>query len=99
MEVELRNGALLLAAYVANPPIADPEAPLLVLCHGYPSGALGAAATGRSYPALADRIANEGWRVVDLHVPRAAARRRATSRWAAGSTTCSPSWTRPTRSG
>lgn len=64
MEVELNHGELTLAAYVADPPIADPTAPLLVLCHGYPSSALGAAAIGRSYPALADRIANEGWRVV-----------------------------------
>ncbi len=64
MELTLEVGAHQLAAYVAHPPVADPEAPLLVLCHGYPSGALGAAATGRSYPELADRIANEGWRVV-----------------------------------
>ena len=35
-----------------------------MLCHGYPSTALGAAATNRSYPELADRIANEGWRVI-----------------------------------
>jgi putative redox protein len=64
MELTLEAGGHQLAAYVAHPPVADPEAPLLVLCHGYPSGALGAADTGRSYPALADRIANEGWRVV-----------------------------------
>lgn len=63
-EVELHDGGRTIAAYVANPPVADPAAPLLILCHGYPSGSLGAAATGRSYPALADRIANEGWRVV-----------------------------------
>ncbi len=64
MEVEISSGAVRLAAYVANPPVAETASPVLVVCHGYPSGALGAEATGRSYPALADRIANEGWRVV-----------------------------------
>jgi putative redox protein len=64
VNVEVASGRFRLAAYVADPPVADARPPLLVLCHGYPSGALGAAATGRSYPALADRIANEGWRVV-----------------------------------
>jgi pimeloyl-ACP methyl ester carboxylesterase len=64
MDVEIPSGAVRLAGYVAQPPVAEPEPPTLVLCHGYPSGALGASLTGRSYPALADRIANEGWRVV-----------------------------------
>ena len=64
MNVELRSGSVTLAAHVAEPPGVPGRPPLLVLCHGYPSGALGAEATGRSYPALADRIANEGWRVV-----------------------------------
>lgn len=64
MEVELETGPVRLAAYVAEPPVVQARPPTLVLCHGYPSGALGAAATARSYPALADRMANEGWRVV-----------------------------------
>ncbi|MEJ7585666.1 MAG: alpha/beta hydrolase [Acidimicrobiales bacterium] len=64
MNVELASGRFRLAAYLAEPPVADTRPPLLVLCHCYPSGSLGASATGRSYPALADRIANEGWRVV-----------------------------------
>ena len=64
MEIELTSGPLRLAGYLANPPVTGPEPPTLVLCHGYPSTALGAAATNRSYPALADRIANEGWRVL-----------------------------------
>lgn len=64
MELELKSDGLRLSAYVADPPVADADPPSLVLCHGYPSTALGAAATNRSYPALADRIANEGWRVV-----------------------------------
>lgn len=64
MNVEIPSGRAHLAGYVADPPVAEARPPVLVLCHGYPSGALGAEATGRSYPALADRIANEGWRVV-----------------------------------
>jgi pimeloyl-ACP methyl ester carboxylesterase len=64
VNVEITAGPVRLAAYVADAPVAEPRSPVLVHCHGYPSGALGAEATGRSYPALADRIANEGWRVV-----------------------------------
>jgi putative redox protein len=64
VDVEIASGAVRLAGYLANPPVADASPPTLVLCHGYPSTALGAAATNRSYPELADRIANEGWRVL-----------------------------------
>mgnify|MGYP000910208265 CR=1 FL=1 len=64
MDVEIASGAERLAAYVAEPPVSDTRPPVAVLCHGYPSGALPAAASGRSYPTLADRIANEGWRAV-----------------------------------
>lgn len=58
------SGAERLSAHVAHPPGASARPPLLVLCHGYPSGALGAEATGRSFPPLADHLANEDWRVV-----------------------------------
>ena len=64
MELEIPSGTARLAAYVANPPVADSSPPTLVLCHGYPSSALGAADTPRSYPELAARIATEGWRAV-----------------------------------
>lgn len=64
MNVEIMAGNVRLAAYVVNAPVAETRSPVLVLCHGYPSAALGAEATGRSYPALADRIANEGWRAI-----------------------------------
>lgn len=64
MEIELTSGAERLAAYHVDPPVADRQPPTLVICHGYPSGVLGSAATGRSYPALADRVANEGWRAI-----------------------------------
>ena len=64
MDVELASGDARLKGYLAEPPVAGEDPPTLVLCHGYPSSALGAEATNRSYPALADRIANEGWRVI-----------------------------------
>jgi putative redox protein len=64
VEIDLVSGSARLAGYVAEPPVGGDDPPTLVLCHGYPSSALGAEATNRSYPALADRIANEGWRVV-----------------------------------
>lgn len=64
MDLDLISGTERLAGYVAEPPVAEAQPPTLVLCHGYPSSALGAAATNQSFPALADRIANEGWRVV-----------------------------------
>ncbi len=62
MIVEVPSGTERLAVHLANPPGASGAPPLLVLCHGYPSGALGAEATGRSNPALADRLANGGGR-------------------------------------
>ncbi len=64
MDISFTSGGHELTGYLANPPVAEPHPPTLVLCHGYPSDALGASATGRSYPALADTIANEGWRVL-----------------------------------
>ena len=36
----------------------------MVLCHGFPTDELGAAAIGVTMPMLADRIANEGWRAL-----------------------------------
>ncbi|MCU1453276.1 MAG: hypothetical protein JWN46_1422 [Acidimicrobiales bacterium] len=64
METELRSGSVRLTAYVAHPPTSTPRPPALVLCHGFPHGTLGSAAAGASFPQLADRIANEGWRVL-----------------------------------
>lgn len=66
MDLELDSGEVRLAVHVAEPPVADPEPPTVVLCHGYPTGAVRAAAAGRSFPALADRVANEGWRAVSF---------------------------------
>lgn len=67
MNVEIPSGPERLAAHVSEPPVTDGRPPVVIICHGYPSGALPAAATGRSYPALADRIANEGWRAITFN--------------------------------
>jgi putative redox protein len=64
MDLEIRSGSDRLACYLANPPVAEAWPPTLVLCHGYPSTQLGASQINRSYPELADRVANEGWRVI-----------------------------------
>lgn len=67
MNVEIASGSERLAAHVSEPPVTDGRPPVVIVCHGYPSGALPAETTGRSYPALADRIANEGWRAVTFN--------------------------------
>jgi putative redox protein len=44
-----------------------PGRPGLVLCHGFPSGPKSAAASGQTYPELADRLAEEaGWVVLSF---------------------------------
>jgi putative redox protein len=58
---------LLLAGHLARPPEASvaPGRPGLVLCHGFPNGPKSAAASGRTYPELADRLAADaGWVVL-----------------------------------
>ena len=58
---------LRLATYVARPP-GSGRVPAVVLCHGFPTGARGAATSARTYPELADRIAREaGWLAAALN--------------------------------
>ena len=92
--VELRfpSGGNLLAAHLARPPMrADAvAAPAVVLAHGYPSDVSATAVAASALPELADRLAAEmGWLAMALAF-RAAATRRAASRWPAGSTTSAP---------
>lgn len=58
-----------LVAYVAGPGAQDgPAGRVLVLCHGYPAAARGVAASGHTYPQLAERLAGEsGWSVVSFN--------------------------------
>ena len=60
MEVAFRADGVELSGYLANPPTTPNEPPSVVLCHGFPTDELGAAAIGVTMPMLADRIANEG---------------------------------------
>ena len=64
MEVTFRADGVELSGYLANPPTTPSEPPSVVLCHGFPTDELGAAAIGVTMPMLADRIANEGWRAL-----------------------------------
>ncbi|MGI9120262.1 MAG: alpha/beta hydrolase family protein [Acidimicrobiales bacterium] len=71
MEEEvIRSEGLRLHAHLARPPpvATAPGRPGLVVCHGFPTGALGAAASGQTYPELADRLALEaGWTVLTFN--------------------------------
>jgi putative redox protein len=62
------SGGLTLKAHRAEPPpSAGAHPPAVVLCHGFPGGAIGATGAVQAYPDLGDRIASElGWLV---HVP------------------------------
>src|SRR5690349_1783823 len=52
----------MLAGHLARPPRGSAALPSVVLCHGFPSGPGGGGAAAGTFPALADRIANElGW--------------------------------------
>ena len=67
METVINAGGVRLAAHVARPPSSTAVAgrPGLVVCHGFPAGAKGAAASAQTYPELADRIAADaGWTVL-----------------------------------
>jgi len=51
-----------LVGHLARPPGTAPSAPGVVICHGFPAGIGGGANSARTFPELADRIANEmGW--------------------------------------
>ena len=66
----VRSEGLELDAHLApaSPSAVAPDRPGLVLCHGFPTGALGAAASGQTYPELADRLAAEaGWTVLSFN--------------------------------
>ena len=67
MRDEFESAGLRLAAHLARPAdaVVAPGRPGLVLCHGFPSGPKSAAASGQTYPELADRIAEDtGWTVL-----------------------------------
>jgi putative redox protein len=63
------SGGLHIAAHVARPARnAIGPVPGLVLCHGFPAGVAGAATSGQTYPAFAERLASEtGWIVLTFN--------------------------------
>lgn len=67
MDYWFESGDLRLSAHLSEP--ATPgDAPGLVLCHGFPVRGREAAASGKSFPELADRIAQEmGWLVLTMN--------------------------------
>ncbi|HSH22610.1 MAG TPA: alpha/beta fold hydrolase [Acidimicrobiales bacterium] len=66
MQEPIQSDGLRLDGYLARPSPSStaPGRPGLVVCHGFPIGARGAATSGQTYPELADRLAAEaGWTV------------------------------------
>lgn len=69
MDLVIDSEGLPLAAHLARPAGAgDTALPTLVVAHGFPSGPGEAAVAGRTYPALADRLAADtGWAVLTFN--------------------------------
>lgn len=72
METEIESGGFRLRAHLALPPATSGGPGIvrhgLVLCHGFPPGRKGAAATGLTYPQLAQRLsADAGWAVLTFN--------------------------------
>jgi uncharacterized protein len=70
MDGELLSSGIKLSAHLSRPSEGSvaPGRPGLVLCHGFPSGPKSAAASGLTYPELADRIAADcGWTVLTFN--------------------------------
>lgn len=64
MDARIASGGETLAAHIARPmaSAAQRRFPALVLAHGFPHGAHGAATAANTYPELADRLAADvGW--------------------------------------
>jgi len=61
LDETIRSDGMKLAAHLAKAP-GVAIAPAVAICHGFPTGPRGAAASAGTYPELADRIAREcGW--------------------------------------
>ncbi|MFN2503250.1 MAG: alpha/beta hydrolase family protein [Acidimicrobiales bacterium] len=69
VECVVESDGLKLFGHLARAgPVGAAPAPGLVLCHGFPAGPGGAAKSGQTYPAFADRIAAEtGWTVLTFN--------------------------------
>ena len=68
MQCVVRSEGLRLNGHLARATPGGAPAPGLVLCHGFPAGPGGAATSGQTYPAFADRVAGEtGWSVLTFN--------------------------------
>lgn len=68
MDYSLKSHGFRLSAHLATPNSVTGPMPGLVLCHGFPVRGREAPASGKSFPELADRIANEmGWTVLTIN--------------------------------
>lgn len=68
MDHTLESSGLRLSAHLARPSSGSAGTPALVLCHGFPVRGRESPASGKSFPELADRIANEmGWTALTIN--------------------------------
>jgi pimeloyl-ACP methyl ester carboxylesterase len=68
LQCEIVSSGLRLSGHLARPASGSGPFPGLVLCHGFPAGPGGAATSGQTYPAFADRLAGEtGWSVLTFN--------------------------------
>jgi len=68
MDYTFDSGALRLSGHLAEPAGWSPEAPGLVLCHGFPTRGRESPQSGKSFPELAERVAAElGWVVLTMN--------------------------------
>ena len=62
MDDFFESSGLRLSCHVSEPPTVGATSPAVILCHGFPVRGRESPASGKSFPELADRIANEmGW--------------------------------------
>ena len=67
LETTISSDGISLSAHRATPAHGGP-APAVAICHGFPTGPRGAAASAATYPELADRIAREcGWHALSFN--------------------------------
>jgi putative redox protein len=68
MQYTIETGGSRLGAHLYRPATASDDVPALVLCHGFPAGAGGAATSGETYPDLADHLGDQsGWAVLSFN--------------------------------
>ena len=68
MDYVLESGGFKLSAHLSTPSSPVGPTPGVVLCHGFPVRGRESPASGKSFPELADRIANEmGWMALTIN--------------------------------